>query len=161
MRPNGIAMLIGCENPARPGKAQDASFTNEPGNESAPAPPTRNWPSSFNPNSLATSVSTMPTLSPVSNTNESGRESLILTLTTMGGVTSSKGIVTGAVVADGAGVCATPSGALTRIRERNTRVSKFLRFIGCLDRLRPSDLIHLNAPGGMKFHKIRKRCASG
>src|SRR5436190_1607566 len=129
MRDRGIAMLTGCEKPSKPGSVHVASLTNEPGNVSAPAPPMRNCPSSFNPSSFATSVSTMPTLSPVSNTNESGRESFILTLTTMCRVTNSNGIVTGALLAAGAVVCAPHRLAPTSANRRKRNGGRVFRFI--------------------------------
>jgi hypothetical protein len=47
----------------------------------------------------------MPTLSPVSKTNDSGRELLILTGTTMCLVTSLKAIVTTGLEAEASGAC--------------------------------------------------------
>jgi hypothetical protein len=72
----------------------------------------------------------MLTLSPVSNTNESGRESLILTLTTIWRVTNSNGIVTGAALAAGFELgCATHKGAAASVKTRMKRLSRILRLI--------------------------------
>ena len=66
-------------------------------------------------------MSTMPTLSPVSKTNESGRELLILTGTTMCLVTSLKGIVTTGLAAEAFGADAAHATKTRTAREAARR----------------------------------------